>query len=195
MKIIERIRLGDRGKGSLLRYEDSSNWTFSYYQHGKEHRVSTGTAKEKGARRFAKRRLDEVSADRQGLKTLVTPSAARVTVNQLLDAYLEDLKLREVKSLYKTEKHMVAVREYLGSMRATSVTAEIVDIYISAKQKAGEVQRHHQPRYDDLGHRLPARSRAQARDRGAAHPQALRDQRAPGLLRAGADRRSDRRAA
>jgi integrase len=138
MKIIERIRLGDRGKGSLLRYKDSSNWTFSYYQHGKEHRVSTGTAEEKGARRFAKQRLDEVSADRQGLKTLVTPTAARVTVNQLLDAYLEDLKLREVKSLYKTEKHMVAVREYFGSMRATSVTAEIVDIYISAKQKAGK---------------------------------------------------------
>jgi integrase len=138
MKITERIRLGQRGNGSLLRYEDSSNWTFSYYQHGKEHRVSTRTGNEKVARRFAKRRLDEVSADRQGLKTLVAPTAARSTVNQLLDAYLEDLKLREVKSLYKTERHMVAVREHFGFMRATSVTAEIVDRYITAKQNAGK---------------------------------------------------------
>lgn len=138
MKIIKRIRLGDRGKGSLLKYADSNNWQFSYYQGGREHRVSTKTPKEKDARRFAKRRLDEVSADRQGLKTLVTPTAARVTVSQLLDAYLDDLTLREIKSLYKTTKHMEAVREYFGSMRATSVTAEIVDKYKLAKQKAGK---------------------------------------------------------
>src|SRR5262245_54964314 len=135
MKVIERIRLGYRGQGSRLRYEDSSNWTFSYYQDGTEHRVSTGTGNQKVARRFAKGRLDEVSADRQGLKTLITPTAARVTVNQLLDAYLEDLKLREVKSLYKTERHMVVIREYFGPMRATSVTAEKVDMYRSEERR------------------------------------------------------------
>jgi integrase len=62
----------------------------------------------------------------------------RVTVNQLLDAYLTDQELRGLKSVYKVRAHAVSVREAFGPMRAVDVTAERVDAYIAARRQAGK---------------------------------------------------------
>lgn len=141
MKIIERNRdLGeDRGKGTLLRYaKGSPNWFFAYYQNGKEHRVSTGTDDLKAAKRFAKQRLDEVVGDRQGLKQLATPAAQRATVQQLLDAYLNDVRLRELKSVGHIIDHARPVANHFGPLRACDVSAKTVDKYIETLRAAGK---------------------------------------------------------
>ena len=54
MKIIERIRYGSRGQGSLIRYKDSSRWVSCYYHDGVEHRESTETSDLKKARAWHK---------------------------------------------------------------------------------------------------------------------------------------------
>ena len=136
--IVERKRYGSRGQGSLIRYDDSPNWVSCYYVRGKEYRESTGSADLKTARRFHKQKLDEIALDRQGTKRVITPMAARVTVNQLLDDLKADIELRELKSSYKLRSHTKAVREYFGGLRALDVTSATIDKYIEKLRAAGK---------------------------------------------------------
>ncbi len=77
MKALERGRMGGRGQGTLAKFEGSPNWGSCYYVRGVEHRPSTGTPDLKKAKRIHKQNLDEVAADRQGLKPYLTPPAGR----------------------------------------------------------------------------------------------------------------------
>src|SRR5262249_1910253 len=83
--VIERQRIGKRGDGSLVRFDNSPNWFFAYRVRGVEHRESTGTEDPKKAKQWARRKLDEIAADRQGLKQYLAPVAKRVTVAELFD--------------------------------------------------------------------------------------------------------------
>ena len=135
-KLIERVKFGSHGQGSLAKYDDGPNWYSLYCVRGKEHRQSTGTADIKLARRIHRQRLDEIVLDRQGVRKYISPVTQRVTVAELLDDYVEDIRLREVKSLEKMLAHMKPIRTYFGPMRAAEVTAAIVDRYIAARVAA-----------------------------------------------------------
>jgi integrase len=136
--LIERVRFG-HGRGSLARYSDSPNWIAVYSAHGREHRESTHTPDLKVAKRFHKQKLDELAADRQGLKRYLPPLALRVTVNGLLDDYAADVKLRGLKSEASLLYHMKNVRATFGPMRAADVAADanLVDRFIAVRLKAG----------------------------------------------------------
>ena len=138
MKIIERIRYGSRGQGSLIKYEDSSRWVSCYYVNGVEHRESAETSDFKKARAWHKSKLDEIAAGRQGLVKVRLPAAKRITVGQLLDDLKTDIALRELKSAYKLQSHMRQVREHFGTMRAVAVTGSVVDTYIYKLRTAGK---------------------------------------------------------
>jgi integrase len=135
-KLIERVRFGSHGQGSLAKFSDGPNWISIYCVRGKEHRQSTGTADLKIARRVHKQRLDELALDRQGLRKFVAPMAQRVTVTELLDDYTEDARLREVKSLEKMLAHMKPIRAHFGPLRSADVTADVVDRYIAGRLAA-----------------------------------------------------------
>jgi len=135
-KLIERVKFGSHGQGSLAKYDDGPSWYSLYCVRGKEHRQSTGTADIKLARRIHRQRLDEIVLDRQGVRKYISPVTQRVTVAELLDDYVEDIRLREVKSLEKMLAHMKPIRTYFGPMRAAEVTAAIVDRYIAARVAA-----------------------------------------------------------
>ena len=68
---------------------------------------------------------------------MLPPAAKRVTVNELLDDYTADIRLREVKSLDKMVGHMKPVRAHFGTTRAMAVTADAVDTYIAARLNGG----------------------------------------------------------
>ena len=135
-RLIERVKFGSHGQGSLAKYDDGPNWISIYCTRGREHRESTGTPDLKLARRFHKQRLDELAVDRQGLRKFIAPMAQRVTIAELLDDYAADIRLREAKSLDKMLAHMKPVRTYFGPMRATDVTADLVDRYIAGRVAA-----------------------------------------------------------
>jgi integrase len=136
MKIIERQRYGSRGQGSLIKYAGVANWTSCYYLRGVEHRESTKTPDLKKARAWHKSKLDEIAAGRQGLTTVRTPMASRVTVQTLLDAYLADVRLRELKSVGHIFDHARPVSAHFGTMRAGDVTSATVDRYIETLRAA-----------------------------------------------------------
>jgi integrase len=107
----------------------------SFGFNGKMIRQSTGTENREEAVKIRKQKLDEIGADRIGLKKFVAPK--RVTVNELLDALEADLKLREIRSLKNLMSHAVPVRSYFGTARANSITAEAVDKYMLMRRAAG----------------------------------------------------------
>lgn len=138
MKIVERISMGDRGRGSLVRFEGVRNWYVAYYVKGTEHRETTGTPDLKKARRFHRRRMDEVSADRQGLRKFIGPVAQRVQVDELLDDLEKDYKLRGIRSAHNVRSHAKPIRQYFGATRAVDVTAEMVDRFVEDRVAAGK---------------------------------------------------------
>jgi integrase len=135
--INERVKIGGRGQGSLVKYDNSPHWVSCFYVHGTEHRVSTGTPDLKVAKRVHKAKLDEVSADRQGLRPFVAPTQARATVAELLVEWEKDVKLRGLKSSYKAIAHSKPIRAYFGSWKAIDVTAEAVDRYVEKLRNEG----------------------------------------------------------
>ena len=138
MKVVERISMGDRGRGTLLRFEGVGNWYVSYYVRGVEHRETTGTPDLKKARRFHRQKMDEVSADRQGLRKFIGPVAQRVQVDELLDDLEKDYKLRGIRSAHNVKSHAKPIRQYFGAMRAVDVTAEQIDRFVEDRVTAGK---------------------------------------------------------
>jgi hypothetical protein len=87
MKIVERVRTGGRGEGSLFKQAGSPNWFSSFSRHGIEHVESCGTSEDlKAAKKIHKTRLDKLASQRQGHETFLTPSDKKVAVGELLDA-------------------------------------------------------------------------------------------------------------
>jgi len=129
--------MGSRGQGSLVIFSDSPNWISCHHRAGREHRVSTGTSDLKAAKRFHKQKLDEVAADRQGLRPYLTPEAQRYTVAEALDELVADLTLRGAKSLRTVSSHLKRVRGHFGPWKLVEVTAEAVDKFILSQQAKG----------------------------------------------------------
>lgn len=138
MRAVERVRYGARGQGALVRFVGSSNWVSVYCVRGKEHRESTKTSDLKKAKRFHRQKLDEIAADRQGLRRFMAPVAQRVRVDEMLDALEADYRLRRVRSAASTAAHMKPVRERFGDWRAVDLTAEAVDAYVEDRLEAGK---------------------------------------------------------
>jgi integrase len=137
MKIVERVRIGGRGAGSLFRQAGSSSWFSSFSRNGVEHVESCRTPDLKKAKKIHKSRLDKLASERQGHETFLTPGDKKVTVGQLLDALETDYRLRQVKSLPQCLSHLKRVREYFGVWRAIELSDDAVDTYIQKRVDAG----------------------------------------------------------
>jgi integrase len=138
--IVECLRFGARGEGALIKFSSSANWYSRYCVRGKDHVETTGTPDLKKARRFHRQKLDEIAADRQGLKKFIGPAAQKVRVGELLDALSDDYRLRKVKSWAQFQSHLKPVRERFGDWRAGDITAEAVDAYIKDRLAAGKAK-------------------------------------------------------
>jgi integrase len=134
--IVERVRYGSRGQGTLIRYDDSPNWFSCYYANGKEHRESTGHPDLKKARAWHRKKLYEIASERQGYAPVVTPSMKSVTIDELLDNLFASPEFRALKGADTAKYHAVAVRTHFGSWRALNLTGEAWDSYIQKRRNA-----------------------------------------------------------
>ncbi len=123
------VRASTRGHGRIFQRPGSAFWWCSFYLNGKEHRESTGQTDEQKAQAYLKRRLKEAGAASLGLATFVSNQQRQLTVGELLDALVADLKLRG-KHSPQVASHLKPVRARFGDHRAVAVTAEMVDAYI-----------------------------------------------------------------
>src|SRR6516164_696344 len=100
--------------GRLFKVNGSDRWYLSYWHAGHEYRETTGTADFDGAKAALKKQLEEMAAVRRGAEPFVDPQSKRLTVSDLLDAYLTDCQLREIKSLASCRSHVKALRRAFG---------------------------------------------------------------------------------
>lgn len=112
-----------RGDGRIYRRSGSPFLWISYYWRGEEQRESTGV------------RADEKDADRKALRKLRTRlanvrtgrfhglDAERITVGELLDAYVKYMENAGRRSVRSVRHHLIPVREFFHGVRAADVSA------------------------------------------------------------------------
>jgi hypothetical protein len=93
----------------------------------KQHEISTGTPDLKLAKRFHRHKLDELAADRQGLKQFTTPQHRQLQFGSLLDDLVSDYRVRRVKSLGSALSHIKPVRDHFGDWRAMDLNFRAIE--------------------------------------------------------------------
>ena len=134
-----------RGMGRVFRRKESTLWWVAYCQRGKEIRESSGSPDRKAADRLLKRRLQEIGADRLGLKRFVGPAQERVTFEDLATDYLRDCEIRRLRSLDTIKGRLAHLRAFFGLDRAVGLTTDRIRAYqahrLEQKAKPGTVNR------------------------------------------------------
>jgi hypothetical protein len=87
------------------------------------------------AKRFHRQKLDELAADRQGLKQFITPAHARLQFRSLLDDLMSDYRVRGVKSLGSALSHIKPVRDRFGDWRAMDINYRAIEAYITKRRE------------------------------------------------------------
>ena len=138
MRVIENVRVGKRGDGALIRVEGQANWFSVICVRGKQHEISTGTPDLKLAKRVHRQKLDELAADRQGLKQFTTPQHRQLQFASLLDDLVSDYRVRRVKSFGSVLSHLKPLREHFGDWRALEITYRAIETYITKRRENGK---------------------------------------------------------
>jgi integrase len=132
-----------RGDGRIYQRPGSSFWWVEYSLRGETFRESTKQTDEAKARKFLKRRLEEVGADRIGARRFIGPQQERVLVNAILDDLVAEYKLggkrqvaREVGAPMQSQVNRL--RDYFGAMRAMQVHKRHVNDFIATLRAEGK---------------------------------------------------------
>lgn len=121
-------------------YSRRGHWWIKYRWRGREVRQSVARlldmapdqVTEKMARRVLEGRLREVGAGRY-----VGPKEERLTVAELLDQYVADLRLRDTKAPEVVERRCRPVKAALGHLRAVDLTTSILKGYVADRLALG----------------------------------------------------------
>jgi len=134
MRVIERVTVGKRGDGTLIRVEGQANWYSVLCVRGRQHEISTGSPDLKLAKRVHRQKLDELAADRQGHRQFTTPQHRQLQLGSLLDDLVSDYRVRRVKSIGSVLSHLKPLREHFGDWRALEITFRAIEAYITARR-------------------------------------------------------------
>jgi hypothetical protein len=135
MRVIEKVTVGKRGDGALIRVEGQANWYSVLCVRGKQHEISTGTPDLKLAKRVHRQKLDELAADRQGLRQFTTPQHRQLQFGALLDDLVSDYRVRRVKSFGSVLSHLKPLTEHFGDWRALEINFRAIAAYISKRRE------------------------------------------------------------
>jgi len=119
-------------------------YSVAYFLRGVEYREPAHTKDAKQAEKFLKTRMDEVGADRIGARKFVSPKQSRVTIGELIAAVRAKFEL-DGKLSAQNVSELKKLDEDFGKVRATELTAEMVDNYkkeqIAAKYALATINR------------------------------------------------------
>ncbi len=141
MKVRETIWKGDRGEGSIFFRLDkegerlSSNLYVAYRAEGKEHVVSAKTDDLADAKRELKRLTRNRDNAKEGKEPLATPKTERVTVKEIVDAYLYDAEHeKKCSSIGAMKNHAKPMLAALGNLKAVELRPGHVRAYKKARR-------------------------------------------------------------
>ncbi len=127
-------RVFDRPRGS------KKNWSIAYYWRNHEQREAVARALGKqpekvtreDAERLLKARLRQLAEGRSA-----GANGERVTVNEVLDAYLQHLRVKKAKSYPQLASHLRRVRRGFGHERAAALTRTRIEAWVEQQRTAG----------------------------------------------------------
>jgi integrase len=137
-KVMEKVRYGDRGQGTLIRLDDRPNWFSVLSVNGKQVEMSTGTADLREARKFHKAKLEELVLDKHGKAEFLTPAHQRLQIGALLDELVADYRVRSLKSLGTVLSHLKPLRAHFGTWRAVALKPKDLKAYIEKRRAKGK---------------------------------------------------------
>lgn len=104
-------------------------------------RESAKTSDPKAASKFRAKRIREALNHRDGIHAFESPSKARRTVGELLDALKAAYETRKLKSLRQVRVHLKPLRAFFGFQRASSVNEARISAYIADRRAGNEEER------------------------------------------------------
>jgi integrase len=131
------------GRGDGRFFMRGSRWWIQYSFRGEQQREPARVLDRKLGRlrpakdeKEAKRALEARRTEKAGGR-FIGLQAERVTVNELLDAYVSHQRSAEIRSLDKLLFHIKPIRAYFGAWRASEVTTFAVESYQQGRREAG----------------------------------------------------------
>ena len=132
-----------RKKGDGCVYQRGTVWWIKYSRDGKPYPETSGSTKERDARKLLKKRLGEIASGR-----FVGPDADKVKVRELAEDYLNDYRVNARKRMDKAERMVKRYDEdgkeidseliaYFGDSKAHNVGTDAVKKYIAQRLEAG----------------------------------------------------------
>jgi len=134
-----------RGEGRLYRENERRKWMMQYYApgpDGKMRRVkeSSGTLDVKLARKKLKDRIAKIRLARNTGEAIEMPVNRKITVAEVLEEYLKDLRIREVKGIRNEEFRLgkdSPLSIALGHYRVAALSRNILVEFQEERRKAG----------------------------------------------------------
>jgi integrase len=124
-----------RGDGRIFRRGET--WWIAFYVDGLEQRESAKTKDEAAAQKYLRRKLKEVHAHELYPSTaFITQRDRKRTVSDLMDGLKADFEIRG-KWNPQIRTNLQHVRVAFGNIRATALSAELVDEYIQRRLSDG----------------------------------------------------------
>lgn len=96
---------------------------------GKQHEISTGTTDLKLAKRFHRQKLDELAADRKGLKTGISHLVLSWTISCRTTGCVG------VKSLGSALSHIKPLRDHFGDCGSVDINYRAIEAYITKRRE------------------------------------------------------------
>ena len=118
------------GQGRVFRR--GGRWHISYCVNGKEHREPGGET-EREARRLLRERMKQIHAG-----SYIGPKRERLTVGEMLDGLETHLVNKGAKAMVSLKSHLKPVREAFGTERATTLTPERIEDFVSNRLAIGK---------------------------------------------------------
>jgi integrase len=110
------------GEGSI--YKRGSRFWISYSVNGKIHKESGGKTKAEARALLQARRADILKG------SFITPQQNKISIDQLLDNYISNLKVKGAKSVQALVSGLKPIRKEFGHMRAISLTSDMMNEFI-----------------------------------------------------------------
>ena len=118
------------GEGSI--YKRGTRFWISYSVNGKVYKESGGKTKAEARALLHARRADILKG------SFITPQQNKISIDQLLDNYLSNLKVKGAKSIPALVSGLKPIRNEFGHMRAISLTSDMMNEFILEQVDIGK---------------------------------------------------------
>jgi integrase len=113
-------------------YKRGNTWWIKYYRNGKAYRESSGSDKKMVAKKLLDRREGDISKGK-------VPGVQfdKVTFDELAEAFLQDYRINQKKSLVRAERSVRHLTGYFEGCKVPNITSPAIQSYVVSRLEEG----------------------------------------------------------